>query len=161
MEDLGTVGKFIELYGFPALLASVTIILLIKYFKNKINVMNEDAQMAKEKANIELDLMKEQRMREMDRDDKITSLVMDVQTKQVEQLDKISENLNNMNKSINSYYYEVKNIHADIDDIGRIVSEIQQNTGETLIVVKENNKTVNEILSKTQDKDDENKKGDE
>ena len=62
---------------------------------------------------------------------------------------------------MNSYYYEVKNIHADIDDIGRIVSEIQQNTGETLIVVKENNKTVNEILSKTQDKDDENKKGDE
>lgn len=155
MEELGKFGEFVEKYGFPALISLVVIFLLVKYFKAKIESVNEEARLSKEKASLELDLMKKQRIREMDRDDQITSLVMDVQNKQVEQLNNISENLSNMNKSTTSCYYEVKNIHSDIEGINHIIDELQKSTGETLIIVRENNTLVKQLSeTKTSKGDD-------
>lgn len=155
-NDLSTFGKFIETFGFPILFGVIVVIILIWYFKAKIKTMNDNASIEKEKALTELNLMKQQRLQEMNRDNKITNLVIDVQTKQVDQLDKMTENMDDLSKILTSAYHEMKAVHSDIDNVYTIVNKIQKDTGETLTVVKENNQIVKKMINTTNiDKGDE------
>lgn len=155
-KELNTFGNFIQTFGFPILFGVVVIIILVWYFRAKIKTMNDNASMEKEKTLTELDLMKKQRLQEMDRNDKITGLVIDVQTKQVDQLNKMNDNMDDLSKMITSTYLEMKSVHADIDNVYTIVTKIQKDTGETLTVVKESNQIVKKMINTSNiDKGDE------
>ena len=156
LDNLGTFGKFIETFGFPTLVATVAVIMIVSYFKAKISAINEEAKLNNEKSSTEISLMKEERIHSMNRNDDITKLALDVQTKQVEQLTKLNDNMDNLNALMSNCCYDVKSVKDDVGDVIDIVTKIQHDTGATLLIVRENNKIIKNKLETSDDNDKQN-----
>ena len=162
-ETLNTFGEFINKFGLSILISCITIIVVLKIVQSRIEESKQRSNIDIEKAELELELTKQEKNAEMKRNEQMFVMVTEVQTKQIEQLNNISNVLTTATRDLHSDGMELKEARQDIREIYQLLEKVYR-CSEDNINISEQNKEVLDKLYEAVELYKElnvNKKGDE
>ena len=139
----GTVGDFINRYGFMIVFCSLVLILLFLFFLKY-------SQYLTKKSDSEVGMLQREREANINQNNQMFTLVTEVQTSQISQLQEMTSLLKDINLTINSAHTRIEISENDIKKIEEDIIHIDDNY-EYIV------KTLSEILSFVTQSDQYNK----
>ena len=129
LENINTnavsnLAELVNKYGFMLVFSAVGLLIIIWFAYSLSNRLNKNfqqrAEADAEKTRIELSLMEKEKLADFDKRTKLFSLVTDVQTKQISQLDGITD-------AIKMIKDEIENISGEVSDNKSEVAILNKN----------------------------------
>lgn len=143
VEHAGNVGEFINDYGFMIVFSALVIVLLFRFFSKYSDALRK-------KSDAELGMLQKEREASINQNNQMFTLVTEVQTSQISQLQEMTSLLKDINLTVNSTHTRVEINENDIKKLGEDLVHIDDNYEYI-------SKTLGEILSFVSQSDQYNK----
>lgn len=161
-ETLSTFGNFINRFGLPILISCIAIIIVLKIIQSRMEENKQRSSIEREKAELELELTKQEKNAEMKRNEQMFVMVTEVQTKQIEQLNNISNVLTTASRDLHSDGMELKEARQDIKEIYQLLEKVYRCSEDNISISEQNKEVIQKLYEAVElYKESNNKKGDE
>jgi cytochrome c biogenesis factor len=149
MDNIQDIGTTLANLGLGVVISAVVIWLVYKYIISvKFENDKKENKIRADRAKVELDLLKQEKTQEMERNKQMYTLVTEVQTKQVEQLNNINTSLVSMNESMIVERVSLAETRKDLEEIYALLNKVYSQGERTMNNTEEANEYNKEILQK-------------
>lgn len=148
VKAIGSLGEFINHYGFMVIFCALVLVLMLVFFLTYSKNMTK-------KSDSELHILQKEREAAINQNNQMFNLVTEVQTNQVAQLQEMTSTLRDINKSIDSTQthiqlseLDLRKIEEDIDHMDDNYENIEKTLMEILNFAKQTDQCNKEVLNK-------------
>ena len=148
VQAIGSVGDFINRYGFMVMFCALVLVLMFLFFVMYSKNLSK-------KSDTELDILQKEREAAINQNNQMFNLVTEVQTNQIAQLQEMTSLLKDINKTVDSTHThieinetDIKKIEEDIIHIDDNYDNIERTLSEILTFVKQTDSCNKEVYQK-------------